>query len=233
MTTGDRAGASPGRRWWLAAELVLLFGVMPWWYSGAPMREWGLGIWPPILLGFGGCLAALLLDPGFDRRQLWNRRGVFIGARGMIFRLAIAAVVLTAATWFFERERFFAFPLQAPVVWIIVMVAYPVFSVYPQEVIFRTFFVHRYGALLEAVGGRWLLIGVGAAAFGWAHVIFGATAFATALAVILSAIGGVLFLSTYLRTRSTFAASLEHALYGDLLFTIGLGWYFYSGSVNG
>jgi len=28
------------------------------------------------------------------------------------------------------------------------------------------------------------------------------------------------------------AAGLEHALWGDLLFTLGLGWYFYTGSIG-
>ena len=104
---------------------------------------------------------------------------------------------------------------------------------YPQEIIFRAFFVRRYGEALRSLGGAVTLVAVGALAFGWAHVLFGANARATAIAVGLSTIGGVLFLTTYLRTRSTLAASVEHALYGDLLFTVGLGWYFYSGNIDG
>lgn len=214
-------------------ELLVLFGLLPWWWRGAPMREWGWGIWPPIIVGFVGCLAYLLLDRGFDRRQLWNARGARLGMRWMLIRFVLGAVLLTTATYLFEPELFLRLPREKTVLWLAIMVLYPVFSVYPQEVIFRTFFVRRYGDALRALGGSWGLVLVGAAAFGWAHVLFGADTRATVIAVGLSTIGGVLFMTTYLRTRSTGAAAAEHALYGDLLFTVGLGWYFYSGNING
>ena len=60
---------------------------------------------------------------------------------------------------------------------------------YPQEVIFRAFFVRRYGDALRGLGGRWALVGAGAAAFGWAHVLFGPTTHATIIAVALSTVG--------------------------------------------
>ena len=206
-------------------ELGLLFGVLPWWWSSGPVRAYG--IWPPIILGFLGCLVYLLCDRGFDRSRLWNMAGARRGIRLILARFALGAALLTLATYLFERELFFAFPRQNPAVWAMVMCFYPVLSVYPQEVIFRAFFVQRYGDALRRLGGNTALVIVAAAAFGWAHVIFG-----TALAVILSGVGGVLFTQTYLRTKSTAAASLEHALFGDLLFTVGLGWYFYSGSIG-
>jgi hypothetical protein len=45
----------------------------------------------------------------------------------------------------------------------------------------------------------------------------------------LSTVGGLLFVSTYLRTRSLLAVVWEHALYGIALFTVGLGRYFVTG----
>lgn len=197
------------------------------------MREWGWGIWPPIFVGFAGCLAYLLLDRGFDRRELWNARGARLGMRWMLIRFAVGATLLTLGTYLFEPELFLRLPRERTGLWLAIMVLYPVFSVYPQEVIFRTFFVRRYGDALRTLGGTWALVLVGAAVFGWAHVLFGADNRATAIAVGLSTLGGVLFMTTYLRTRSTAAAAAEHALYGDLLFTVGLGWYFYSGNING
>jgi membrane protease YdiL (CAAX protease family) len=63
-----------------------------------------------------------------------------------------------------------------------------------------------------------------AAAFGLAHLVLW-----NPLAVGLSALGGWMFASTYLRTRSLPAVCWEHALYGVALFTIGFGRYFVTG----
>jgi hypothetical protein len=60
--------------------------------------------------------------------------------------------------------------------------------------------------------------------FGWAHVGYGHAA-----SIILSTIGGLFFADTFRRSGSLRLACLEHALYGDLMFTIGLGHLFYAG----
>jgi membrane protease YdiL (CAAX protease family) len=65
-------------------------------------------------------------------------------------------------------------------------------------------------------------------AFGLAHAVL-----ANWIAIVLSTLGGLIFAATYARTRSTLMAALEHGLWGDFVFTIGLGWYFYGGSVGG
>ena len=48
----------------------------------------------------------------------------------------------------------------------------------------------------------------------------------------MTAVGGYLFARTYARSESTLMVSLEHALWGDFLFTVGLGWYFWGGSIR-
>ena len=105
-----------------------------------------------------------------------------------------------------------------------VMVFYPVFSVYPQELIFRAFLFHRYRPLF---GSTRNLVIVSAVAFGLAHLFF-----ANLLAPLLSAVGGWIFARTYARSDSTLQATIEHALFGCFLFTVGLGWYFYGGSIG-
>ena len=102
------------------------------------------------------------------------------------------------------------------------MVFYPLVSVYPQEVVFRAFIHERYAPVLGT--GR-AAAAASALAFGFVHVIFG-----NLLAVGLSLIGGWLFARRYQRSRSLLATSVEHALYGQLVFTIGLGAYFYHGA---
>jgi membrane protease YdiL (CAAX protease family) len=104
------------------------------------------------------------------------------------------------------------------------MVLYPALSVYPQELIFRSFLFHRYAPVFgEGVG----LVAASAAAFGYVHIIFGSW-----FSVVASGIGGWIFATRYLRTQSLFTASAEHSVYGILVFTIGLGRYFYHGAAQ-
>jgi len=48
----------------------------------------------------------------------------------------------------------------------------------------------------------------------------------------MSFIGGLLFAWRYSRTGSFWAIAFEPAIYGDLIFTVGLGGYFYTGVSN-
>jgi membrane protease YdiL (CAAX protease family) len=102
------------------------------------------------------------------------------------------------------------------------MIFYPLVSVYPQEVVFRAFVLERYAPVL---GSGWAAVGASAAAFGFVHIIFGHV-----ISVVLSFLGGLLFAYRYRRSRSLLAAAIEHSLYGQLIFTVGLGAYFYHGA---
>ena len=42
-----------------------------------------------------------------------------------------------------------------------------------------------------------------------------------------------LFARTYAGSRSFLQAVVEHSLWGNFIFTIGLGWYFYGGAIAG
>ena len=54
--------------------------------------------------------------------------------------------------------------------------------------------------------------------FGWAHIVVHDGA-----AIALATVGGLMFAATYERRRSTLLVSIEHGLYGDFIFTVGLG----------
>jgi len=134
----------------------------------------------------------------------------------------IFAAAATAATYRWARADWFRLVRQQPAFWAMVMVAYPVFSVYPQAIVFRAFIFDRYHSLFP---NAWLLILVSAAAFAYVHVIF-----RNWIAVVLSALGGLLFAARYFQTGSLFVSCVEHSLYGCWLFTVGLGrWFFYQG----
>jgi len=102
------------------------------------------------------------------------------------------------------------------------MALYPVLSVYPQGIIYRAFFFERYRGLFP---NALLLIMMSALAFSFAHIIF-----RNPIALSFTFIGGLLFSWRYSGTGSLFTSSLEHALYGCWMFTIGLGQYFYKGA---
>ncbi len=105
-----------------------------------------------------------------------------------------------------------------------VMCLYPLLSVVPQEIIFRPFFFRRFEPLFPR---PWLMLAASAITFGFAHVLF-----QNWVAVLMCMAGGLIFAITYQRTRSLAVVWFEHALYGCFIFTIGLGTYFYHGSVQ-
>ena len=102
--------------------------------------------------------------------------------------------------------------------WVLLMIFYPMFLVYPQELVYRTFFFHRYKRFFS---NHLMMIGASAVVFSYMHIVF-----QNAVAIILTLAGGVLFARTYYETRSTFVAFFEHALYGCFVFTAGLHSYF-------
>ena len=124
-------------------------------------------------------------------------------------------VVVTALVQRFAPQDLFIFIRTQPALWLLVMVAYPLLSVYPQGIIYRAFFFSRYRALFP---NAWLMVAMSALAFAYVHVIF-----RNWIAVGLTAIGGLLFAMRYAQTGSLFISSFEHALYGCWLFTVGLG----------
>jgi glucose uptake protein GlcU len=103
--------------------------------------------------------------------------------------------------------------------WVAILLLYPLLSVYPQEVIFRAFFLHRYAKLFPTGALTRLAAAV---FFGWAHVIYGSY-----LAIGLSTLGGLQFVRTYRSSQSLRTVTIEHGLYGILIFTLGLGEFFY------
>ncbi|RMF71026.1 MAG: CPBP family intramembrane metalloprotease [Acidobacteria bacterium] len=203
----------------LVAELGLIFFGLPALYAWLrpPMHVLAV-LW----VVTGCCLVSLLFDPTFDRRRLGRWR---VGAgelRRLAVRLVIVGLVLAGIVFAVAPDRLFDFPRARPALWALVMVFYPLLSVVPQGITYRAFFFHRYRSLF---GDGPLMIAASAIAFCFGHVVFG-----NAVALVLTAAGGLMFARTYARTGSLPFSCLEHALYGCLAFTLGLGRYLYLGS---
>jgi len=207
-------------RFALAVEFVLIFVAMPLAYRFSPVR---IPVLPLLWVVSGYALWQLLRDPAFDHSRLWNI-GALPGKLPAILGIfAVVAVIIWAGVHWFAPDLEWSFVRHRPVFWAIVMVAYPVVSVYPQGLLYRAFFFHRYQALFA---DHWEMIVASAAAFGFMHLIF-----RNPLAVSLTFAGGLLFAARYAQTGSLAASSFEHALYGCWLFTVGLGQYFYHGTI--
>jgi membrane protease YdiL (CAAX protease family) len=206
-------GRSPLR----LAELVLLFGLGPLALAVAPGRL----VIPGILAGAGLCLALLLRDASFDRRQLWNAGAARRQLGPVLVRTAVGCLGLLVLVWLLAPQALWSLPRQRPWLWLVIMIGYPLLSVYPQEIIFRTFLFHRYAGLLAR---PWLRVLASGVLFGYAHVVLH-----NLPSVLLSTLGGLLFATSYRRSGSTLLAAVEHALYGCFVFTVGLGTLFWAG----
>ena len=132
---------------------------------------------------------------------------------------AVIFLVLAIASFsymYIESPEFLFNPvLNNPQQWLIVLLAYSVLSVYPQELAFRTFFFHRYEDLIS---NKYLMITLNAVLFSVAHIFLGSL-----LVLVITFIGGLIFAANYGRTRSTLLVSFEHILYGCWIYTIGMG----------
>jgi len=152
---------------------------------------------------------------GAGRRSDWRMIAVRIGWVGSALAVGLLAV---APTHLLELPR------HNLRLWGLVMVCYPLLSVYPQGILYRGLFYERYAHLFGTERGAWW---GGAVVFAWMHVVF-----ANAWAMILTFVGALLFNRTYRRSGSLLASGIEHAAYGQLAFTLGWGRFLYHGTVR-
>ncbi|MCL7765013.1 CPBP family intramembrane metalloprotease [Polaribacter sp. Z014] len=132
-----------------------------------------------------------------------------------LIKLVIIAVLTVVYVWFTDSKSLFTVMLNKPKLWVLILLFYSLFSVYPQEVMYRTFFFKRYKNLFK---NETLFILLNALLFSLAHLFFKNT-----LVLLLTFIGGILFAITFKNTKSTLLVSIEHSIYGCWLFTVGMG----------
>ncbi|MFD6452716.1 CPBP family intramembrane glutamic endopeptidase [Nocardia sp. NPDC060220] len=206
------------RKTWLTVEFVALFFGLTGLFA-VLLR----GVSPlPFLVAITVGIVIYLRRHGFDRGSFWRADALRPALPGILALWAISALTLAAAVAVFRPDSLFDLPRERPLIWVLVLVFYPLVSVYPQELLFRAFLFHRYAPIF---GDGPRMIAASAVAFGFAHFIVG-----NPISVLLSAAAGVLFAARYRRTRSLLTTSVEHALYGILVFTVGLGDLFYHGA---
>ena len=192
-------------------ELLILFLMIPisFVFSYHTIIKLTIG-----LLGFFYILYILLkvenvklrISKNIDWRFFW---------KSTIIKLFLIAIITSFYVYFTAPKNLFIVVLNKPLLWILILLFYSIFSVYPQELLYRNFFFKRY---LELFKNEKLFLFINAFLFSLAHLLFKNT-----LVLILTFIGGLLFAYTYSKTKSTFLVSVEHSIYGCWLFTVGMG----------
>jgi uncharacterized protein len=207
-------------RFLLIPEFIALFIALPLVYRFSPVRVPAL---PLLWVVTGYAYWRLLRDPHFDRSRLWNAGALPAHLGSILGVFGVVALAIWLGVRWFAPTLEWSFVRRQPVFWAVVMVVYPALSVYPQGMLYRAFFFERYAALFPE---KWTMIVASAAAFAFMHIVF-----RNPLALVLTFAGGLLFAARYAETSSLATSCFEHALYGCWLFTVGLGGYFYEGTM--
>ncbi|MFA5958289.1 CPBP family intramembrane glutamic endopeptidase [Hyphomicrobium sp.] len=221
---GIRAGQpSEKRRLQLWAELGVVYIALPLLMRIA-VFDYRVPLFyalPPVLVGF---IAFLYFDRSFSLKKEISRWPDVPTLISILLIFSAGCLVVAGIVAAVMPDRLFALASERPGLWLKIMVLYPFTSVLPQEFAYRVFFFHRYGVLF---GARWSLILANGLAFGFGHILF-----RNWIAVGGTFLIGMLLAWRYERTRSFWAVYVEHVLWGWLVFTIGLGVYFFTGVKN-
>lgn len=222
--TLERSDFSIGWRLWLAVELVVLFVAAPIVMHKVIQAE-RIPMFVALLPVLAFAALMLVADRGFQLRQ--ELRVGFSALTGISI-VGLAAIGGALAAYWLKHHHpnwYLEFPTNRPERYRQVMLLYPFFSVAAQELVYRTFYFHRYGPVFGAQ--HWAGVLANGVLFGFAHIVVGSPE-----AVIATFFGGLLLALRYQATRSFWAVFLEHTLWGWLIFTIGLGRFFFTGVAN-
>ncbi|MCA1788254.1 MAG: CPBP family intramembrane metalloprotease, partial [Desulfobacteraceae bacterium] len=132
-------------------------------------------------------------------------------------------ILLGLFTCLMFEDRFFVFPIDRPNAVLTFVLMYPLLGALPQEIIFKGFFFHRYRSIFS---GPVSLVVLNGLSFGLFHLWY-----ANMIAPVLSVFAGIILGCRYVKTKSLIITSMEHSVLGIILYMIGLGWFFYSGSI--
>ncbi len=171
----------------------------------------------PLVTIFFIYLFILIRDNNFSNKKLvWIRFGQWKKRMRIFLTFLVLSLMYV---YFFEQEKMFQMVKETPVKWMVIILTYPIWSVIPQELIYRSYFFYRFRLLIK---NYFLFLLINAALFSLPHIIF-----ENWFAIVFTFAGSLIFASTYNKNGSLLVVSLEHGLYGAWIFTVGLGEYFY------
>ena len=220
---GTLTVAQPGRARtiWLGLEMALIYLAAPFAISAA-VHDYSVPVFIALLPVLAVVMVFLLADRTFSLLREFTRGFGWSTLLSILVVFAVAGGAVAYYVYVFHPSWFLEFPRNRPETYKRIMLLYPAMSVVAQELVYRTFFFHRYGVLFGRA--HWIAFALNGILFGLGHIVIG-----TQLAVFGTMATGVLFAARYAITRSFWAVFIEHTLWGGLVFTVGLGRFFFSG----
>ena len=215
------APLSAPARVWRVAEMALLYVAAPFAVDQAVHRE-GIPVFIALLPVLAVILTFLSVDRTFSLSRELTRGFSLRQFFYILLTFAVGGGIVATYVAQYHPELFLEFPRNRPETYTRIMLLYPLMSVLVQELVYRTFFFHRYGVLFG--NWWWAAILINGVLFGLGHIVIG-----TPLAIYGTMATGALFAWRYAMTRSFWAVFIEHTLWGALVFTVGLGRYFFTG----
>jgi uncharacterized protein len=158
----------------------------------------------------------LLQDSEFDKRVFTRFRKNYVSKS--VLRSLTVVLIMVWFTWWIFPDLFLRYPTRNFEGYVLTFFLYPIASVFPQEIIYRVYYFHRYETLIPE---KYLLMFSNAFIFGLTHFIYG-----NWIAPIATFLVSWIFIYNYYQTRSLLNVSLEHYIYGIIMFTVGLGYFF-------
>ncbi len=155
-------------------------------------------------------------DPDFDKRILYRLDREHL--KKSLPRILVIIILLVWFTFWIFPYLFFKYPIEDFKDYMITLFLYPLLSVIPQELVYRVYFFHRYKSIVPE---KYLLMLSNAIIFGLTHLIYG-----NWVAPIATFLVSWIFIFTYLKSKSLLNVSLEHFVYGFIMFTVGFGNFF-------
>lgn len=162
----------------------------------------------------------LYYDPLFNRKKFINWDSGKKEIPNILLLFIPSAAIMVVLIWQIDATKLFSLPRSNPLFLLLISIFYPVFSVVPQGLAYRSLFFHRYAGLFP---GKIFQIIISAIIFSFGHILY-----KNILVLILTFIAGLIFAYRYLKTESLLITVLEQSLYGVWLFNCGLGYFFVS-----
>ena len=173
-------------------------------------------VWPKLIIGF---VAVVYVGAIIHQEKIKLFKIIKTNLNQQLKRIVMLFFGLTIITsgflYFTTPDKLFYVLLQKPYLWLAILAIYSLFSVLPQEIIYRSFFFYRYKNIFKS---EKLLLFVNAIVFSLGHLFF-----QNFLVSALTFVGGFLFAFTYFKSKSLILVTLEHIIYGCWLFTVGMG----------
>lgn len=114
-----------------------------------------------------------------------------------------------------DAQLLFKIVKTKPILWVIILFVYAFLSVIPQELLYRGYFFKRYLGVFKSNN---ILFLTNVFCFSYCHLFL-----KNYWVLLITAIGGVLFLYTHHKEKKLLPVIIEHSIYGNLIFTLGLG----------